>query len=130
MVEMKERVGFMIASGPNEREAMQNNQFLKPILRLPMFYRVLVANSVIIFVGATVGTWLATRLNSNSLATAGLVIFVTVGWLVSVVLNFVLLQIAFRPLLGLRKVMTRVQAGERSLRAPQTGSDPEADQLA
>ena len=52
------------------------------------------------------------------------------GWLVSIVLNFVVLQVAFRPLMDLGKVMNRVQAGERSLRAPTTGVDPEADQLA
>jgi two-component system sensor histidine kinase UhpB len=32
--------------------------------------------------------------------------------------------------MDLGKIMSRVQAGERSLRAPQTGTDPEADQLA
>jgi two-component system sensor histidine kinase UhpB len=32
--------------------------------------------------------------------------------------------------MNLGKVMNRVQTGERSLRAPQTGTDPEADQLA
>jgi two-component system sensor histidine kinase UhpB len=50
--------------------------------------------------------------------------------LVSIALNFVVLQIAFRPLMNLGKVMSRVQSGERSLRAPQTGVDPQADQLA
>jgi two-component system sensor histidine kinase UhpB len=120
----------MIASKPNEHELMQNNQFLKPFLTLPMFYRVLITNSAIILIGATVGTWLATRLNNNSLATAGLLVFVGVGWLVSVAMNFVLLQVTFRPLVVLRKVMSRVQNGERALRVPLTGLDPEADQLA
>ena len=59
-----------------------------------------------------------------------LVIFITIGWLVSVVLNFVVLQIAFRPLTELGKVMKRVRAGESSLRAPLTGVDLQADQLA
>jgi two-component system sensor histidine kinase UhpB len=80
-------------------------------------------------VGATIGTWLATRLQTSPYPLI-LVIFVTVGWLVSVALNFVLLQIAFRPLLALGKVMNRVQSGERSLRAPLTGLEPQADQLA
>src|SRR5207249_3082545 len=53
-----------------------------------------------------------------------------VGWLVSIALNFVVLQVAFRPLKDLGRVMNRVQAGERSLRAPMTGVDLEADQLA
>jgi two-component system sensor histidine kinase UhpB len=116
---------------PNYQETMQNHGLLKRLLTIPIFYRVLVANSAIIFVGATVGTWLATQLRSGSYApTIILVAFVTVGWLVSVALNFVLLQFAFRPLMDLGKIMNRVQAGERSLRAPLTGVDPQADQLA
>src|SRR5260370_38088033 len=59
-----------------------------------------------------------------------LVVLISFGWLVSVVLNFVVLQIAFRPLLHLGKVMKQVQAGESSLRAPLTGIDSQADQLA
>ncbi len=112
------------------REVVQNNGLLRPFLRIPVFYRVLIANSVIIFVGATGGTWLASQLNTLPSASTILVVFVTVGWLVSVALNFVVLQIAFRPLMDLGKVMNRVQSGERTLRAPLTGVDPQADQLA
>ena len=101
----------------------------KRLLSVTVFYRVLIANSLIIFAGATGGTWLASRLNT-SYGPAVLIIFVAVGWLVSLALNFVLLQIAFRPLMDLDKVMSRVQAGERSQRAPLTGFDPQADQLA
>ena len=104
---------------------------LKILLGIPIFYRVLIANSLIIFVGATGGTWLATHLNASPYATPmSLIIFVTIGWLVSIALNFVVLQIAFRPLTELGKVMKRVRAGERSLRAPLTGIDAQADQLA
>ncbi len=111
-------------------EVVQNNKLLRPFLGIPVFYKVLLANSFIIFVGASGGTWLASRLNSTTYAPVSLVVFVTVGWLVSVVLNFVVLQIAFRPLMDLGKVMKRVQSGERTLRASLTGVDPEADQLA
>lgn len=116
----------MVAS---DTKLTQSNRLLQPLFRVPVFYRVLISNSLIIFVGATVGTWLATRLQTSPYPVI-LMIFVVVGWLVSVVLNFVLLQIAFRPLLDLGKVMNRVQSGERSLRAPLTGLEPQADQLA
>ncbi len=120
----------MVNSDTNYEEVLQGNRLLRPLLALPVFYKVLIANSLIIFVGATGGTWLASQLGRSPLAPTNLIIFVAVGWLVSVVLNFVVLQIAFRPLMNLGKVMNRVQAGERSLRAPLTGIDPEADQLA
>ncbi len=120
----------MSDSGINYEEAVQNNKLLRPFLGIPVFYKVLLANSLIIFVGATGGTWLASRLNSTTYAPISLIVFVTIGWLVSVILNFVVLQIAFRPLMDLGRVMKRVQNGERSLRASLTGVDPEADQLA
>src|SRR5437667_8542037 len=121
--------------GQTSRQSKQNkqshNSMLKTLLGIPIFYKVLIANSLIIFVGATGGTWLATHLNVSPYATPmSLIIFITIGWLVSVVLNFVVLQIAFRPLTELGKVMKRVRAGERSLRAPLTGVDSQADQLA
>ncbi len=112
-------------------QEQRGSAVLKPLLSIPVFYKVLIANSVIIFIGATGGTWLATHINISPYATPmSLVIFVAVGWLVSIALNFVVLQIAFRPLTHLGKVMQRVQAGERSLRAPLTGIDSQADQLA
>jgi two-component system sensor histidine kinase UhpB len=107
---------------------VRNRKLFGLLLKIPLFYRVLIANSVIIFVGATGGTYLATRL--DIITYVPLVIFVALGWLISVALNFVLLQIAFHPQIELSKVMNRVQAGERSLRAPMTGVDPQSDQLA
>lgn len=111
-------------------EAAQHNKVIKSLLSIPIFYKVLLANSFIIFVGATGGTWLASQLNSTPNTPIYLIVFIAVGWLVSVALNFVVLQIAFRPLMDLGKVMSRVQKGERSLRAPLTGFDPQADMLA
>jgi two-component system, NarL family, sensor histidine kinase UhpB len=114
-----------------QQEEQHRNSILRTLLGIPVFYKVLIANSLIIFVGATGGTWLATHLNVSPYATPmSLIIFITIGWLVSVVLNFVVLQIAFRPLTELGKVMKRVRAGESSLRAPLTGVDSQADQLA
>lgn len=115
----------------SKQNKQSHNPLLKTLLSIPIFYKVLIANSMIIFVGATGGTWLATHLNVSPYATPmSLIIFIAIGWLVSVALNFVVLQIAFRPLTELGKVMKRVRAGERSLRAPLTGVDSQADQLA
>src|SRR5712692_5810138 len=89
--------------------ARQTNKLLRALLGIPVLYKVLLANSLIIFVGATGGTWLAANLNNSPYATpTSLVMFIAVGWLVSVALNFVLLQAAFHPLMHLGKVMSRV----------------------
>jgi two-component system sensor histidine kinase UhpB len=120
----------MTDSSVQDEKVLHTNRLLRPLLGIPVFYKVLMANSLVIFVGASGGTWLASQLRISSNASLYLVAFVIVGWLVSVALNFVVLQIAFRPLMDLGKVMSRVQTGERSLRAPLTGFDPQADQLA
>jgi two-component system sensor histidine kinase UhpB len=124
---------IMAQSSIDYKHTTHEHKFLRPILSIPVFYKVLIANSLIIFVGATGGTWLASNLHNShqTLATpTSLIIFIVVGWFVSIVLNFLVLQIAFRPLMELGKVMKRVQGGEHALRAPLTGVDPEADQLA
>lgn len=99
------------------------------LLELPVLYKVLVANSVVILLGATMGTYLATRLHEGS-GMPVLVGFVATGLLASVAINFVLLKLAFAPLTRLRETMSRVQAGEMNLRAAVSGLDPDADQLA
>jgi two-component system sensor histidine kinase UhpB len=114
----------------NEQRGLR---LFRPLLALPVFYKVLIANSIIIFVGATGGTWLAANLVSHSSPYAtptSLVIFVAFGWLISIALNFIVLQFAFKPLIHLGKIMRRVQTGERTIRAPLTGTDPQADELA
>src|SRR5689334_23942033 len=89
----------------------ESHKIFRPLLGVPVLYKVLFANSLIIFIGASGGTWLASNLHNSrqSLATpTSLLIFVVVGWLVSVALNFVVLQFAFRPLVDLGRVMHRV----------------------
>lgn len=120
----------MATSSKKFGEMVQRSSILRPLFGLPAFYKVLLANSLIIFIGATGGTFLASRLNSGPLATTSLIVFIALGWLVSIALNFVVLQVAFGPLTELEKVMNRVQAGERSLRAPVSNLDPQADHMA
>src|SRR5258706_8147236 len=94
----------------------RNNSLFKALLGIPVFYKVLIANSLIIFIGATGGTWLAPHLNTSPVATPwSLVVFITIGWLVSVVLNFLVLPIAFPPLLHLGEGMKHVEAAASSL---------------
>ena len=99
------------------------------LLMLPVLYKVLFANSVVILLGASLGTYLATKLNSSN-GLPALVGFIIAGLLASVAINFALLKLAFMPLTRLRETMQQVQVGERGTRAPVTGLDPDADQLA
>src|SRR5437763_14558151 len=100
-------------SRQSKQNKQSHNRMLKTLLGIPIFYKVLIANSLIIFVGATGGTWLATHLNTSPYATPmSLIVFITLGWLVSVVLNSVVLQVALRPLIDRGKLRRLVQEGE------------------
>ncbi len=103
--------------------------WLRTLLNLPLLYKVLLANSVVILIGATLGTYLATQLHDTSRPWV-LVAFVTTGLLISVIINFVLLKVALYPLTRLRETMRLVQSGDLTRKAPITGQDADADQLA
>jgi two-component system, NarL family, sensor histidine kinase UhpB len=102
---------------------------LNKLFALPLLYKVLFANSLVILLGATLGTYLATRLrDTNSLVV--LISFILTGLIVSVVINYALLKFALSPLTRLRETMQQAQAGDMSSTAPVTGFDPDADSLA
>lgn len=102
---------------------------LRRALALPLLYKVLFANSVVILLGATLGTYLATRLNTSG-GLPLLIAFIASGLLISVAINFALLKLALTPITRLRETMKQAQAGDLTLQAPVTGHDPDADQLA
>ncbi len=102
---------------------------IKQLYAISLLYKVLIANSIVILLGATMGTSLATRLQGNSRPIV-LVGFVVTGLLISVAINFALLKFALYPLTHLRETMLQVQAGDLTRKAPVTGQDPDADQLA
>lgn len=98
-------------------------------LAMPLLWKVLFANSVVILLGATLGTYLATHLDRAG-GLPLLIGFILTGLLISVLINFALLKLALTPLTRLRETMTQAQAGDLTLKAPVTGFDPDADQLA
>lgn len=102
---------------------------LRRVLALPLLYKVLLANSIVILLGATLGTFLATHLRQRA-GMLMLVLFVLGGLLVSVGINYVLLKLALHPLTQLRETMRAVQRGDLARQAVLTGLDPDADQLA
>lgn len=99
------------------------------LFAMPVLFRVLIANCVVLVLGALLGTALVTEIHGNSRSSV-FIGFILVGILLSIVVNFVLLKIAFDPLTRLRDTMRRVAAGDMSLRAPISGYDPDADELA
>lgn len=101
---------------------------------LPILYKVLIANAAIVALGAVAGTWLTIQTVRHAaqdqflgLATG----FVAVGIVASVVVNYVVLRAAFRPLATLEQTALAVRGGDFSARAASTSfMDPQVAHLA
>jgi two-component system, NarL family, sensor histidine kinase UhpB len=84
--------------------------------RWPLLYQILAVNSAIVFLGAVGGTALTRALAGES-GIALTVTFASLGLLLSVAANYVLLRVALRPLLVLQTVSQLVADGDLSVRA-------------
>ena len=104
------------------------------MLRLPILYKVLIANAAIVVIGAVVGTWLTLRVahEVEDATRSELILFFAVcGVLLSVAVNYVVLRAAFQPVISLERVASEVRAGNLSARAkPTTFDDPQVARLA
>jgi len=103
------------------------------LARLPLFYKILLANVVIVAAGALIapGVTAAFVRAAPERSTVELVgLLVLGGVLVSVVVNAVLLRVALEPLDRLEATARRVQAGDLQARAPVSlVADPELERL-
>jgi len=107
---------------------------LSSLARLPIIYKVLVANVTIVVIGALGGTYLTIRVvqphpdrSFPELAAA----FALVGFVLSLVVNLLVLRAAFRPLSALQRAAQAVRGGDFSARAVlPTQSDPQVAELA
>jgi len=105
------------------------------LLTLPLFYKVLIANSAIVVVGALAGTAITARVASArprigfDLPLAAT--FALVGLALTFALNALVLRAALRPLARLQEVARRVREGDFAVRAqPSPLADAEIAQLA
>lgn len=103
------------------------------LLRVPIFYKVLLANSLIVVIGAAIGTYLTgerVRANPQESQASISALFVLGGLLVSVVVNFVVLRLALLPLKALTEAVEEVRRGNFLARARKVRiGDPQVDEL-
>ena len=100
---------------------------------LPILYKVLVANTAIVVLGAIGGTLLTLEMSrsTNGIGQSGLVIgFAALGVIASLVVNYLVLRAALAPLIALVETVTEVRNGNVNARAPRsTFTDPRIEQL-
>ena len=119
------------ASGTSSRDRVRSPFDL---LRLPILYKVLIANAAIVVTGAILGTWITIqtvrRAESQSHAFLALG-FAGVGLVLSILVNYLVLRAAFRPLSSLERAASAVRGGDLSARAePSPVPDPQFNRLA
>jgi two-component system sensor histidine kinase UhpB len=107
--------------------------WVRAFLRVPLLYKVLVANSLIVVLGAIFGTLItaeAVRSYPDESRSLMVVIFALLGTSVSLGVNWVVLRAAFRPIAVLSRTVDEVGRGNLGARA-NLGliSDPEFDRL-
>jgi two-component system sensor histidine kinase UhpB len=96
----------------------------------PLLYQILAVNSAIVFIGAIGGT-AVTRALAQQSSVALTATFASLGLLLSIAANYVLLRVALRPLLVLQTVAELVAGGDLSVRAEESPrGEPNLSRLA
>jgi two-component system, NarL family, sensor histidine kinase UhpB len=101
------------------------------LIALPIFYKVLIANTLIVVFGAICGTTLTLNWAGETSQVFELVaLFAAVGTFLSVAVNWIVLRAAFQPLAELERTVDQVRQGNFAVRARPVGiPDPNIDNL-
>ncbi len=98
--------------------------------RTPIFYRIAIGNGLIIVLSAIFGTILTRFLTNITSTVWHFVLFVTIGILISLATNIIILRAALQPLRDLRQTVNRIQAGRSEIdRYKSDDTDPDIYQL-
>ncbi len=92
------------------------------LLRFPLFYKVLVANSLLVALGAFVGTKISLSAGMRFGASGSwlVLLFTVIGVGLTIILNTVLLRAALQPLRTLRETVDAMAQGNLSVRVPES----------
>jgi two-component system, NarL family, sensor histidine kinase UhpB len=109
------------ATGAGQGATRAPARLVGRFLRVPLYYKILLANAAIVVGGVALATALGAEFvrAQPGRSTLELVAVVAVGGVVvSVLVNALILRLALRPLGGLERTADRVAAGELDARAP------------
>jgi two-component system, NarL family, sensor histidine kinase UhpB len=107
------------------------HMYTKPLqrLKLSLFEKVILANSLMLICEALVGLWVT----SHNLEAHHYLIdtsFIVLATLLGLLMNVALIRTSFRPLFGLMHTIRKVSAGNTHTRAKVTSADTEIGELA
>ena len=102
--------------------------FLNKIKRRPLFQKVVIANTALIAVGSMTGYYMEERyFDEGDVGFIALFLFSDMA--LSVLINYLLVKIAFRPLDDVTDTMKAIRAGHRGIRVPEVTDDPQIEEL-
>lgn len=114
--------------GPGE-EGQLRREMQDHLVSMPILYKVLIANAVIVMAGAVFGTYATARFAQQDIVPSreGLaLLFAGLGVVLSLAVNYWVLKVAFEPLDSLERVATAVRNGDFTARTePWRFGDPQ-----
>lgn len=112
----------MDSSLPTDRRD-NGRSLARRLLSVPLFYKILVANAVLVLVFSLLATVLGLQLGRAGAPVAPLVALAVAGVVVSVAVNAVIIQLALEPLRMLKQTADRVQEGDLDARVPHSSME-------
>lgn len=122
-------------SGPGETSSSEKTSDLQEqLLSLPILYKVLIANALIVLAGAVIGTYATVRFVHEDVMPRReglMLLFAGLGVVLSLAVNYWVLRVAFEPLDSLERVTSAVRHGDFSARTePWRFGDPQLSRFA
>ena len=121
------------ADAEEDGEAPRPRGVAAALLRVPLYYKIVIANALIVVLGTVAGTWVTASYvrASPERSTLDLVGLLVLGGLVaSVLVNALIVRLALSPLQLLEDTAARVRKGDLDARAPRSPlADRELDRL-
>ncbi len=106
----------------------QAKQIFNRVKRRPLFQKVIIANTVLIATGSVMGYFIEE--NFFVVGEQGFVaLFLISGLALSILTNYLLVKIAFRPLEDVSDTMKAIRAGYRGIRVPEVTDDTQIAEL-
>ncbi|MCC7370899.1 MAG: sensor histidine kinase [Chloroflexi bacterium] len=113
--------------------AVRGRQLFSTVAALPIFTKVMVGNAGVVIFGAVVGTYVTTHTVRSESAGTPLelaFVFAAIGALLSVMVNWIVLKLALRPLDGITRTVEKVRKGNLRARVERDPfSDPQIETL-
>lgn len=98
------------------------------VMRRPLFQKVIIANTVLIATGSILGYFIEENYFEGG-ELGFVVFFLASGLVLSILTNYLLVKIAFRPLDDVSDTMKAIRAGHRGIRVPEVTDDPQIEEL-